>query len=281
MKRIFFIGLFIFIYSHQTKAFGILQASGGRTTSIANCSVALSDFWSCHNNPAGFASQDNISIGFSYQNKFLLKELGYKNASVLIPFKSGTFCISASQFGYELYNENNFGFGFARCFGPNLRIGLKLDYLFFKFTGNYQNKSVPTFEIGTQYQINKSLCFGAYIFNPINAKLRTVYKDKTPIIIKLGLSYLISKDFLLTSEIEENFEYNFTYRFGLEYEIYKKIFIRSGFQFKPELFTFGIGYEYNKYTIDVCAQMSQTLGASISCSFIFKIKEIIKTEEGL
>ncbi len=249
-----------------------MRATGSRTTSLANCSVALNDFWSCHNNPAGFAYQKDISIGISYQNKFLLKELGYKNAGVLYPFNIGVIAVSFSQFGYNLYNENVIGLGFAREFGDKLRIGLKLDYLFFKFPENYENRSAPTFELGIQYQINESLCLGAYVFNPVNVKLKTLNKDKTPIIMRLGFSYFVNNIFMITSEIEENFESNFSYRLGLEYEIYKNIFIRSGFQIKPELFTFGIGYNYSWCIVDICAQMSQTLGASVDCSFIFKIK---------
>jgi hypothetical protein len=272
MKATLFIGLFILIFSHQVLAFGILQPNGGRTTSLGNCSVALNDFWSCHNTPAGFASMKEISIGISYHNKFMIKELGYKNAGILFPLNLGVIGVSFSQFGYNLYNENIIGLGFARNFGDKLRIGIKLDYLFFNFSDEYEDQSVPTFELGLQYQINESLCLGAYIFNPINVKLKTINRDKIPVIMRLGLSYYLNEAFLITSEIEENFEYDFSYRFGLEYEIYKNILLRSGFQFNPGLFTFGIGYNYHKYIIDICAQMNQTLGASLNCSFIFKIK---------
>ena len=272
MKHFFISVLISLSLSSHIYAWDLLKPSGSRTTSLANCSVALSDFWSCHNNPAGIASQKEVSIGISYQNQFMLKELGYKNAGLLYPFKIGVITVTASQFGYNLYNENIIGLGLARNFGDKLRIGLKLDYLFFKFPEDYENRSVPTFELGIQYQISNSICLGTYIFNPINVKLRTINKDKIPIIMRLGFSYFVNKDFMITSEIEENFEYDFSYRFGLEYEIYKNIFLRSGFQFKPELFTFGIGYNYEWCVIDICAQMNQTLGTSLDCCFIFKIK---------
>lgn len=272
MKRFLITNLFVLFLFTPIHAWNLLQPSGGRTISLGNCSVALNDFWSCNNTPAGFASQKGISIGFSYQNKFLLKELGHKNAGILLPLNIGVIGVSFSQFGYNLYNENIIGLGFAREFGDKLRIGLKLDYLFFKFPENYENRSVPTFELGIQYHRNESLCLGAYIFNPINVKSRTINRDKIPIIMRLGFSYYVTEDFLITSEIEENFEHDFSYRIGLEYEIYKNIFLRSGFQLNPELFTFGVGYNYKWCIIDVCAQMNQDLGTSISCSFIFNIK---------
>ena len=194
MKRLLLIVAFTIICI-QANASDVLRTCGSRTTSLANCSVAISDFWSCHNNPAGIASQKDIGIGFSYQNKFMLKELGYKNAGVLYPFKIGVITVTASQFGYNLYNENIIGLGLARNFGNKLRIGLKLDYLFFKIAEDYDNKSTATFELGIQYQINESLCLGAYVFNPINVKLKSINKDKIPIIMRLGFSYFVNKDY--------------------------------------------------------------------------------------
>ena len=127
-----------------------------------------------------------------------------------------------------------------------------------------------------QYHVNESLCLGAYIFNPINIRTNTINKDKIPIIMRVGFSYLIIDDFMICGEIEENFDDDFSFRFGLEYEIYKDIYVRSGFQFKPELFTFGIGYNYKWFMMDVAAQMNQELGASLSCSITFKINHINK-----
>ena len=77
MKHFFITGLLVLSLFTHAYAWDLFQPSGGRTSSLGNCSVASNDFWSCINSPAGFASQKEISIGFSYQNKFLLKELGY------------------------------------------------------------------------------------------------------------------------------------------------------------------------------------------------------------
>ncbi len=275
MKRILLTCIFLFVFVPIIFAWDIATPVGSKTNSIGNCSVALSEFWSCHNNPAGFTNYNNIAIGLSYENRFLLKELAYKNIGVIIPFDIGVIGITASQFGYNHYNENLIGLGLSRSFGPNLKIGLKLDYIFLKHSMDYAQIQTATFELGLQYHINKSLCLGAYIFNPINVKLKTLNNERIPIIMRIGLSYFIKEDFLITAEIEEDFENGFSYRFGLEYEIYKKIFVRSGFQLKPEIFTFGFGYDYNWFTIDISAQMNQVLGASLSCSFIYKIKNWI------
>ena len=94
--------------------------------------------------------------------------------------------------------------------------------------------------------------------------------------MRLGFSYFIIDDFLICGEIEENFDENFSFRFGLEYEIYKNIYVRSGFQFKPELFTFGIGYNFKWFIVDIAAQMNQELGSSLNCSMTFIINRTKK-----
>lgn len=273
MKRIVLTGLLALSILPELYAWDIMQAVGSRAKSLGNCSVSLCDFNSIYNNPAGIASYKNIALGLSYENRFLLKELGLKNAAFSLPLNLGTVGISVSQFGFRHYNENIIGLGLARHFGDKLRIGLKLDYIFIRFSNNYNNISTATFELGIQYNINESLCLATYIFNPINIRTKTINKEKIPIIMRLGISYFVNDKFMMCSEIEENFDNKFSFRFGIEYEIYKKLYLRSGFQLKPELLSFGFGYKNRWFTADVSAQMNQELGQSISCSLIFIIKE--------
>lgn len=275
MKRFFIIGFFIIFNICQLNALGIIEPTGGRSMSLGKCSVSLNDYWSLHNNPAGFASYKNLSLGISYHNRFLLKELSIKDIGLILPFQKGNIGMSYSQFGFTNYNENIFGLGIARNFGPNISIGIKLYYLSIKFSGDYEKISTSTFDIGIQYKINESLCLGAYIFNPINIRIKSLNKDKIPVIMRLGFSYFITKDFMLTGEVEENSDDNLSFRLGLEYEIYKNLFIRGGFQLKSEMLTFGIGYNHELFIIDVFAQMNQDLGATLGCSLIFKTKKII------
>jgi hypothetical protein len=272
MKRLLFSGLFVLALFTHVYAWDLLQASGGRTISLGKCSVASNDFWSLHNNPAGISSYKDLCIGISYENRFLLKELGYSNIGALLPLNIGVVGISASRFGFEHYNENIIGIALARNFGPQLKIGLKLDYIFLKFSGDYDKFYSPTFELGIQYEINENLNLGAYLFNPIHVKIRTTNNYKIPIVMRLGFSYFINEGFMLTSEIEEIFEDNFSYRFGIEYECYENSYIRSGFQLNPELFTFGIGYNYKYCIVDIAGQMNQDLGTSLNCSLIFILK---------
>jgi len=253
-------------------AWELVSPVGSRSSALGNCSVALQDFWSIHNNPAGFAGLDDISFGVSYENRFLMKELSYLNAGFALPINNmGGFSLTFSRFGFSNYNENKIGIGYARAFGPHLKIGLQIDYLLFKFSGDYKNRNTATFELGIQSDITEKLCVGAYIFNPINIKIKTLNKDKIPIVFRLGVSYKITKDFMATTEIEYNSEKNFDYRIGLDYNVLKGFFIRAGVYTNPATACFGAGYSVKWFTVDVSAKMNQITGVSLQGSLIFRL----------
>lgn len=269
-RNLLMIGLCLFYtFCH---AWELGSPVGSRSSAMGNCSVALQDFWSIHNNPAGFAGLNNISIGVSYENRFMMKELSYLNAEFATPINNTSgLSLTFSRFGFTDFNENKIGIGYARSFGPHLKIGLQIDYLLFKFSNDYKNRQTATFELGIQSDITEKLCVGAYIFNPINVKLKTLNKEKIPIVFRIGLSYKITKDFLATTEIEYNSDKAVDYRIGLEYNVLKGFFIRAGVYTNPATACFGAGYSMKFFTIDVSAKMNQITGVSLQGSLIFKL----------
>ena len=91
--------------------------------------------------------------------------------------------------------------------------------------------------------------------------------------MRLGISYKATDDFMITSEIEENFRDNISFRFGLEYGIIKNVHLRCGFQLNPNIITFGIGFNFKTFKIDISNEMNQILGTSLQCSLTFNIKD--------
>ena len=271
MKRsLLLIGVILF--SNQCYSWDLSGIAGARSNAAGSCSVALSDFWSIQNNPAGMANLAFFGAGLSYENRFFMKELSFYNAALVMPVKIGAFGLSFSRFGFENFNENNVGLAYARAFGPNLRIGTKLDYLLFNFSDDYEKRRTATFELGVQSDITDDLCVGVYIFNPINIKLQTIHNERVPIIFRFGFSYHVTKDFYAMSEVEYNSNSNLDYRFGLEYNTLKEFYIRIGVHTNPATASFGVGYTLNRVVIDVSATMNQHTGIAFQSSLIFNFK---------
>lgn len=271
-RSLFLIGLCLFC--NHCFSWDLSGVAGGRSNAMGNCSVSFNDFWSIQNNPAGMADYHFLGVGFSYENRFFMKELSFYNAAFVMPVNIGTFGLSMSRFGFEYFNENKLGLAYARDFSPYLKMGLKLDYLLFNFSDDYEKRRTATFELGIQSDITDDLRIGVYVFNPINVKLKTIHNERIPVVFRFGFAYRVTKDFLATSEVEYNSERRLDYRFGLEYHTLNEFYIRVGIHTNPATASVGVGYTLNRVVIDISANMNQYTGVSFQSCLIFKIKEV-------
>jgi len=245
---------------------------GGRSAAMAGASVALTDFWSLQNNQAGLAYYNHLSAGFYYENRFLTKELSLKSGGFVLPTNSGNFGLNLTYFGYSKYNESKVGISYARAFGKVLAIGLQLDYLHTSIAEDYGKKGLVTFELGLLSKINEHLTLGAHIFNPIGAKLAEYEDERIPAILKVGAAYSFDSNILISVEAEKDTEHDPILKFGLEYRIIEKIFVRGGVSSNPGTYSFGFGLNLDKLKIDFSSTIHQTLGYSPQISVYYNFK---------
>lgn len=272
MKRLLL--LIILILSTSTIfAYDFIHPFGGRAAAMGGSSVASQGLWALQNNPAGMANLDKISLGLYYENRWMLPETAYKCGAFALPTKFGTLGLSFNQFGSSKYNENKIGLAYAKDFGRYLQIGLQLDYLLLKIGNDYGKFNAVTFELGIQSHITDKLTLGTYIFNPVNFSFeQTLNHEKLPIVMRFGLAYQFTKDFIGQCEIEKDTEREgVSLRGGLEYEAVKNLYIRAGVQTNPGILSFGLGYGIRFAQINVAAQLHNELGASIQIGMIFSI----------
>ena len=254
-------------------AYDFIHPFGGRAAAMGGSSVASQGLWAMQNNPAGMTNLEKISLGLYYENRWMLPETAYKCGAFALPTKFGTLGLSFNQFGSSKYSENKFGLAYAKGFGRYLQVGLQLDYLLVKIGNDYGSFRAFTFELGLQSHVTDKLTLGAYVFNPVSFRLeQTLNHEKLPIVMRFGLAYKFTKDFLGQCEIEKNTEREgVSLRGGLEYEAFKNFFIRAGVQTNPGILSFGLGYGIRFAQINVAAQLHNELGASIQVGMIFSI----------
>ena len=254
-------------------AYDFIHPFGGRAAAMGGSSVASQGLWAMQNNPAGMANLEKISLGLYYENRWMLPETAYKCGAFALPTKFGTLGLSFNQFGSSKYSENKFGLAYAKDFGRYLQVGLQLDYLLVKIGNDYGSFRAFTFELGLQSHVTDKLTLGAYVFNPVSFRLeQTLNHEKLPIVMRFGLAYKFTKDFLGQCEIEKNTEREgVSLRGGLEYEAFKNFFIRAGVQTNPGILSFGLGYGIRFAQINVATQLHNELGASIQVGMIFSI----------
>ena len=254
-------------------SYDLIHPIGGRAAAMGGSSVASQGLWAMQNNPAGMANLERISLGLYYENRWMLPETAYKCGAFALPTKFGTLGVSFNQFGSSKYNENKFGLAYAKDFGRYLQIGLQLDYLMLKIGNDYGKYSAVTFELGIQSHVTDKLTLGTYVFNPVNFSFeQTLNHEKLPIVVRFGMAYKFTKDFIGQCEIEKDTERDgISLRGGLEYEAFKCFYIRAGVQTNPGILSFGLGYAIRFAQINVAAQLHNELGASVQIGMIFSI----------
>lgn len=253
------------LLTNRCLGFDFNRIAGGRAAAMGGTSVCERSIWALQNNPAGLAFMGGWNLGLYYENQWLLKETAFKAAglSKAIP-RIGCFGLSVNQYGSSLYSENKFGIAYARDFGPYLQMGLQIDWLLLHWSDDYPNRNALSYALGIQSQITEKLRLGAVLFNPLGPKLGTIQGDRLPVVMRFGLAYQFTDDFVGQCELEKDTgRSGFHLKSGIEYIVFKRFSIRAGVQSNPNIISFGAGYAIGRLHLDVAAQMHQMLGSSV------------------
>jgi len=256
--------------SNIAKAGGDNHPSGARSAALGHASVALGDIWSTFNNQAGLASLTRSEWAFYSENRFLMKELGYGAMAYALPVSAGTFAFSASYFGFSAYNDSKLGLAYARNFGDNLSFGVQFDYMMSRQGEPYGNRNFMTFEAGILAKASPKLTLGAHIYNPLSVKYAGYNNEKTPVILRLGASYVLSDKIRLLAETEKGLYSDPTLNAGIEYTAAKWIVLRGGLSSGPSTVSFGGGFIFGNFTIDVSSSYHTILGYSPQFSLSYR-----------
>jgi hypothetical protein len=251
---------------------GDRHPAGGRATAMGGASVSNADFWSIANNQAGLAWLKSGTMGFSFENRFMLADIMEERAAVAIPFSIGTFGFSINRFGNNLYHELSASLVYSRKFGKYFGAGLEFDYQRLSLAGDYGNRNLVSCQIGLMYQSDKKLTIGIHIFNPVPVKLTNCETEYLPTGMTIGMTYRFSKQFVAVIEAEKELGQLPILRAGSEYHFTKSLFARIGFSTTPMSFSFGFGVATGKFILDFASSYHPVLGFSPSGSITYLFK---------
>ncbi len=261
MKQISLLVLFIIFISSSTKAYSENDLAGARSNAMAKASVASIDIWANYNNQAALAKLDKIQFGVFYENRFQLQDLSTKALALYYPTKLGGFNLNYSQFGSDLYKESKIGLGYSKALGEHLWASVQINQMRIKLNQVYGEQSKHNFEIGLLAEIFSDFFLGFHIFNPSQEKFETLYFDEAiPTVARLGFSWHLSKETILNTEVEKDFDNDIRIKFGVEHQFIKNLHIRLGASNQPNNISFGLGYQYKIAKINLAYSKHQNLG---------------------
>jgi len=131
-------------------------------------------------------------------------------------------------------------------------------------------------DFGGITRITQRLSIGAYMINLTQSKIKGSDGERLPTKLVVGFGYRPSDKIFLATEIEKDIDYKATWKSGLEYSIYKKVFFRTGFNYNPNAAYFGLGVQKRSLKFDYAIRFIQIIGSAHQVSAVYLIPSKVK-----
>ncbi len=233
---------------------------GAKQISLSHSGVALSDdVFSLFNNPAGLSQLSSRQFGLFYSpSPFGIKEMATGCFAYAEPFPFGALAIGGMSYGFELYKETKISAGFSFRYLKRFFAGLVLNYHTVSIK-NYGTDKAFYADLGGLAYFTEKLRLGFYLRN-LNRASFGEEEDQIPVLMDIGLSYDITKEASINFAAEKELLQKFSLRFGINYNIYKFVSLRTGVSSEPSAFSAGIGINYLFFRFDYAVFTHQELG---------------------
>jgi hypothetical protein len=244
---------------------------GARSASLAYASVSLTDLWSSFNNQAGLAWLRAPSIGFHYENRFLVKEYALHAGVFAMPLKPGTGALSYRYFGYSKYHESKIGLAFARKFSKSFSAGVQLNYHQTYLAEGYGIYNALSVEVGLIFKPVENLSIGVHAFNPNRAHSNVTSNEYIPTVFRLGAGYNLLGKAALFFETEKDLDLKPVYKGGIEVKAIENLDLRIGLSTGYMEYTFGVGYHGQLFEFDLAFSHHNILGYTPQASVLVNL----------
>jgi len=225
--------------------------SGARYMAMANAGTALEDVYSLGNNQAGIASIEFPELAFAFQEHFYPTNTQSVAAMVVIPSKIGAIGLYSNRYAMKhSFAETKSAITYARLLKSKLAVAVTMNYHRLAIP-DYATTETMSFDLGFQYHLSEEWLWGVQYSS-----------FDVPVKLKLGTSYLFSKQVLLALDSEYSFEKSADFRLGLEYSIQSWLKLRGGTSVNPFMHYAGTGLSFRKFNMDAASSFHPQLGIS-------------------
>lgn len=243
-------------------------SAGAGEAGMGYVCIMKNGFWSSFHNQASLAYNNSFSFGINYENRFSIRELGTRSVGMIIPAGKASLGVVYSHFGYTDFKRDMTGLACGIKLSEKISAGIQVDYFSERASGEYGNNQSVTCEAGLLVTPSENIRIGIHLFNPVPNSIRKTYLPTT---LRVGAGTDLNKLLFAGVEVEMSSGSKLIIRTGFEYEVAKKLWIRSGFSTNNNSFSFGLGYLAKIAQINLGFTTHEKLGVTSSVSLIFKI----------
>jgi hypothetical protein len=266
-KTLTLVCFFIVFYISRCRASGEPFPIGARSWGIGNATAALADKQAVFSNPAGLGFLTDNFISTSYHNRYTVAGLNTFSLGGNYNTKVVNIGLTVERFGDKLYHEEKLGLALAKSTN-RISFGIKVSYLQAAVEGFAVKQTVLT-EFGVMAKLNSTLQLGFCAYNLTAARL--FVSQRVPTVLRLGLSYQPTRQLMLVGEAEKDIALPTLFKAGLEYQIIKKFYLRTGITTKLSNAHFGIGFQAKQFIFDYAASSHSILGFSHHLTLAYQL----------
>lgn len=238
---------------------------------MGNANTTLTDEWSVLNNVGGISAIGSGSVFFGYQRYFDIEGFDRVGAGIIQPMKFGNIGFSALRFGDNLLSEQVFSAAFGNKIGF-VRLGIRGSYYQMRID-EFGTASAFMLDVGGIVEMIPNLTFGAYISNITAARLNNEEKSRLPVLMKIGISYKPTTSITLNLDIHKEVVHDPILKIGMEYRFIEKLYMRTGINANPFKAFFGVGFEWDRFSLDYTIVSHEFLGLSHQASVVFRYQK--------
>ncbi len=278
MHRIFlFISVLFFFDSGLAFAGNDGFVFGPRAMATGSSGLLHADYWSLRNNPGALGRVDKSGASACFENRYNLQALNQiAFGSAFVTKNMGTFGLSALRFGSGLFNQTRAGLGWAKAFGL-ASLGLEAQW-YQVAAADFPARHHFLLNFGGLAYLTPKIHFAASVSNILQSRASDFQDEKLPTLARAGISFLPNKKVKLLAEVQKDLDFDAVYKFGIEYEVTEKLWLRTGFSSQTEQASGGLGFEWRNLMLDYATARHPLLGWTHSLGISLRWGKIQATE---
>jgi hypothetical protein len=265
--------LLVFVYCETQAAFEHI-ARGSNAIAMGGASAAsLGNPWTAFSNPGALTTLDGRILSLHYSPQpFGLKELAHGSFSYVEPTGFGTFAVSGSRFGFDLYREIDLQVSYGAIVTDFFSAGTSIHYYHLSIE-RYGSAQTFGIDVGLLAILTEQVRWGFAAFN-VNAPTIGSAKERLPQIFVTGVAYSPIPEAVLVADLEKDIRYPVELHFGLEYKLLELLALRAGTTGDPSMLSAGLGIHYSVVQLDYAFTNHSELGATHQFSLSLALGEL-------
>ena len=245
---------------HGARAVGL----GGATVSVQG------DPWAPFANPSCLSGARGTSIAAAYLPAlFGMWELKRGAFSLTSTAPIGTFALSMSGFGFDLYREISAGLAAAHELTDRVALGIGVNLYSLAIQGYGSDLAIGV-DIGMLAHVTEEVSYGV-TFRNVNRPSIGKGREALPQTMAMGISVCPLPNALVALSARKDSHYPFELCIGLEYSLEHVVALRLGAANEPSTIAAGIGMRTSMLSMDYAYTIHPDLGGTHCFSLCYAL----------